>query len=335
MQRPNLQKYFYHTSINFPPQENLSNEMMKQIGQDYLNASGFTQHQFIMFRHHDADHPHLHILVNRIGYDGKVLSDSNDFQRSEKILRDLEIKYNLTKVTPSREVKESAMTKDEWEMMKRTKEPSQKLNLQRIIKKTLEDRPGMTTGEFIRTLESRGVNVLFNQATTGFVSGISYDYGGFPIKGAKLGNDFKWASIKDTINYEQERDRTPIHEANLRTKANRIDSGTGTHNDPGDRAVAQEISKRNGGLFPIPDTAELFHSGHAKSDSATQRPGRPAHDKILWGDRPISEEAKGFPLGSLLDGHTHGDNRYPDHQPDLDTESLRRRRKKKRKGRRL
>lgn len=91
--RPNLQKYFYHTSINFPPGEDLSNEKMKQIGLDYLEANGFTQHQFIMFRHYDADHPHLHILVNRIGYDGSVISDSNDFSRSEKVLRELERKY--------------------------------------------------------------------------------------------------------------------------------------------------------------------------------------------------------------------------------------------------
>ena len=94
--RPNLQKYFYHTSINFPPGEDLPNDKMKQIGLDYLEANGFTQHQFIMFRHYDADHPHLHILVNRIGYDGSVVSDSNDFSRSEKILRELEKKYKLT-----------------------------------------------------------------------------------------------------------------------------------------------------------------------------------------------------------------------------------------------
>src|SRR5690606_11459505 len=74
IQRPNLKKFFYHTSINFPPGEDLPNDNMRQIGLDYLQANGFTQHQYIMFRHYDADHPHLHILVNRIGYDGSVLS---------------------------------------------------------------------------------------------------------------------------------------------------------------------------------------------------------------------------------------------------------------------
>lgn len=94
-QRPNLQKFFYHTSIDFPPGENVSDETMLQIGQDFLQGRGFNQHQYIMFRHHDLDYPQLRILVNRIGYDGTLVSDSFDFARSDMILRLLEKKYHL------------------------------------------------------------------------------------------------------------------------------------------------------------------------------------------------------------------------------------------------
>lgn len=219
VQKPNLQKYFYHTSINFPPEENLSNEVMKRIGHDYLQANGFTQHQFIMFRHFDADHPHLHILVNRIGYDGKVLSDSNDYKRSEQVLRELEIKYNLIKVISSREAKERAMTKDELEMMKRTNAPSAKMKLQTIIKDVLAKGKNLTTEQFIIALERKGVKLQFNQATTGYVSGISYEFQGFIIKGAALGYDFKWPTIKNRIDYGQERDRDVVYKTNLRTKS--------------------------------------------------------------------------------------------------------------------
>jgi hypothetical protein len=270
MQRPNLQKYFYHTSINFPPNEDIANYLMTQIGHDYLEANGFTQHQFIMFRHRDADHPHLHILVNRIGYDGSVLSDSNDFARSEKILRDLEKKYNLTEVISSRQARTRAMTKDELEMMQRTKTPSCKFRLQVIIKDVLTKQPGMTTSQVIHALESRGVHVVFNQATTGFVSGISYEHDGFIVKGAKLGQDFKWTSIKNVINYEQERDRKSIHaclpeprrrqEANIRGKAwLRRDA---VHSDGiGDRKTSRENAERDRSLFSIPDSAKSFHPG--------------------------------------------------------------------------
>ncbi|WP_158827544.1 relaxase/mobilization nuclease domain-containing protein [Mucilaginibacter lacusdianchii] len=216
MLRPNLQKYFYHTSLNFPPNENLGDEQMNIIANEYLNNMGFDQHQYAIFRHYDADHPHLHILVNRIGYDGTVVSDSKDYQRSEKVLRKLEKQYGLTEVISSRQAQERAMTKNELEMMKRTNVPSSKMQLQEIIKDVLRRKPD--AAQFIEALEAKGINVLFNQASTGFVSGISYGYEGIQFKGAHLGNAYKWQAIKNAISYEQERDRTAIYQANVRTR---------------------------------------------------------------------------------------------------------------------
>lgn len=213
-QRPDLKKFFYHTSINFPPNENISNDLMKKIGKEYLEGNGFMMHQYIMFRHRDANHPHLHILVNRIGFDGKVLSDSNDYARSENVLRELEKKYNLTQVLPSKQARQRAMTKDEMEMMKRTDMPSEKLQLQVILKDILKSGQKMTTEEFIKSLKGKGVNVKFNQATTGYVSGISYSYEGFTVTGGKLGQDFKWAAIRDKIDYNQDRDKSLIQQVN-------------------------------------------------------------------------------------------------------------------------
>src|ERR1044071_218344 len=176
MIRPNLQKHFYHTSINFPPSENLSDEKMREIGREYLEESGFIQHQFIMFRHHDAEHPHLHILVSRIGYDGKVTSDSNDFAKCEVILRRLEKKHGLAEVVSSKNAQKRAVTKNELEMVKRTKKPSNKMRMQSIIKDALTSNPKPTCLEFAYRLQRQGVNVLFNQASTRYVSGISYSY---------------------------------------------------------------------------------------------------------------------------------------------------------------
>ncbi len=82
--------------------------------------------------------PHLHLLVNRIGFDGRVVSDSQDYARSERVLRELEIEYQLTRVISSKQALERAMTKNELEMMKRTGKPSTKMKLQVIVKSMLE-----------------------------------------------------------------------------------------------------------------------------------------------------------------------------------------------------
>ncbi len=330
--RPNLQKYFYHTSINFPPSEDLTNERMTQIGKDYLQESGFTQNQYIMFRHHDADHPHLHILVNRINYDGKVLSDSNDFARCEKILRDLEKKYNLTEIISSKQAQERAITKDELEMMKRTNAPSHKITLQVLIKDTIKNKK-LTCSEFIQALEKKGINLLFNQASTGFVSGISYSYEGMIITGAKLGHNYKWASIKNTIDYEQERDRAAIHQANDRTKSSQSITRTGAL-DPERNPIA--LSQSSG----QPSTANHQRENSKQHDRRQPQTGsrgkhvtRSANSKTAQLNKLTSQNSKGLSLATLLDGHAQGNLIDPVNHPDLDVENRLRRRKRKKRRR--
>ncbi len=335
VQRPNLQKYFYHTSINFPPTEVLPNTLMKQIGLEYLHANGFTQHQFIMFRHHDADHPHLHILVNRIGYDGTVLSDSNDFARSEKVLRDLEKKYALTEVTSSKQAHERAMTKDELEMMKRTNTPSHKIALQILIKEVLNTNKKITCSEFIHALESKGITLLFNQATTGYVSGISYSYEGMIISGAKLGNDYKWTTLKNTINYEQERDRSAIHQANDRTRSHQPDARTGSrHPERNPIPVSQGVGENRPAHHKHKNTKHTDRT-HPKTNSRRNQDGRTANSKTNRLNDLASQNSKIFNLATLLDGHRHGNLIEPVNQPDLSADNAVVRRKRKKRKRRI
>lgn len=229
--RPNLQKYFYHTSLNFPPGEILTGEGKKKIALEYLAEMGFSGNQYAIFEHFDAGHPHVHLLVNRIGYDGSVVSDSRDYARSERVLRKLEKKYGLRAVESSRQAQERAVTKNELEMMQRTGQPSAKVKLQVILKDMIADlskiqKPG--TQAFIDAAESKGISLLFNQASTGFVSGISYAYGGMIFKGATLGNVYKWSGIKGVIDYEQERDGARIRQANDRTRTSIEERANGT-----------------------------------------------------------------------------------------------------------
>jgi hypothetical protein len=105
------------------------------------------------FRHHDSNHPHCHILATRNRFDGTVVSDSNNYRRSEKIVRELEKKYNLQTVKSSKLSKLKAPNKDELEMIERTGKPSKKLILQHQVKEALKQ--SATMSEFIRNLEKK------------------------------------------------------------------------------------------------------------------------------------------------------------------------------------
>lgn len=162
--RPNLNRYVYHTSLNFHPDDKVDNDKLLKIAHEYLEGLGFTNNQYFIFRHHDAEHPHLHLLVNRITFDGGVVSDSNNFKHSEKILRSIELRYNLIQVNqfePS-QIKQNqlqmnrlektqlrAATKDELEMVIRTGKPSDKMLLQEKLMLILQ-QPKLSLQDFIR-----------------------------------------------------------------------------------------------------------------------------------------------------------------------------------------
>ena len=260
--RPNLSRYVYHTSLNFSKEENdrLSNEMLVSIAHEYLSALGFTNNQYFIFRHHDAGHPHLHLLVNRICFDGTVVSDSNNYKRSEAVLRRLEYQYNLIPVEQSSYrvieqdngiaikrrsyVADRPPKKDELEMVVRTGRPSDKMVLQEKLKKLL--RNDLTLPGFIIEAERQGIYLLFNQASTGRISGVTYFHGNFKAKGQGLGNRFKWMEILKHINYEQVRDSKAVSKANSRTCAKygqRTVDGNRSHELPGGDAENTGFSR--------------------------------------------------------------------------------------------
>src|SRR5690554_1488341 len=127
---PRLKKNTYHTSLNFAQGEKVSNEKMLAVAGEYMEQMGFGDNPYFIFRHHDSNHPHCHILALRTRFDGSTVSDSNNYKRSEKIIRQLEKEYGLQQVADSRRSAVRAPDRDELEMVQRTGKASRKMVLQ-------------------------------------------------------------------------------------------------------------------------------------------------------------------------------------------------------------
>lgn len=85
-----------HISLNFAPEERLPNERMKEISKAYMQGIGFGEQPYLVYRHHDAGHEHLHIVTTNIQMDGKRISLHNiGKQRSEPTRKAIEKKYGL------------------------------------------------------------------------------------------------------------------------------------------------------------------------------------------------------------------------------------------------
>ena len=96
--RPNVQKAVCHTILSFSANdaERLTDAMMAKIANEYLEKMGYADTQSLIVRHSDRQHPHLHICINRIGNDGKTISDRNEKYCSTRICRELTERYGLT-----------------------------------------------------------------------------------------------------------------------------------------------------------------------------------------------------------------------------------------------
>jgi len=247
--RPNLKRDAYHVSLNFAPTDKLSRQQLNEIGREYLAGMGFIDNAFSIWQHYDSDHLHIHVLASRIKYDGSVVSDSNNYQRSENLCRKLELKYGLEAVKSSNEALDRAPSKDELEMIQRTGKLSDRMLMQERVKEALSKADSAI--DFINRCKENGVYLIFNQSeSTGRISGITYiSVEGFVAKGQKLGNQYKWSNLINKLNYEQSRDRKTIGETNRNTRERfkeLLDQGNRrvkSRNDPASRTSSDRYEE--------------------------------------------------------------------------------------------
>jgi hypothetical protein len=87
-----------HISLNFPNGEYLSVPSIQSIVKDYMTGIGFETQPYLVYRHQDAGHPHIHIVSTNIKKDGDRISLHYLGQnQSEKARKAIEIKFGLTK----------------------------------------------------------------------------------------------------------------------------------------------------------------------------------------------------------------------------------------------
>ncbi|WP_289307678.1 relaxase/mobilization nuclease domain-containing protein, partial [uncultured Phocaeicola sp.] len=135
-------------------------------------------------RHFDKEHPHVHIAFNRIGNDGRTLSDKNDRLRSTRICKELTLKYGLHMADGKEHVKRN-----------RLKEPDRtKYRLYDILK-TEVGRCG-NWDVLVANLNRQGVEVSFkHKGQTDEVQGVVFTMNGYHFNGSKVDRCFSYSKI--------------------------------------------------------------------------------------------------------------------------------------------
>lgn len=104
-------KTVFHCSLNPHPDDKISDEQLVQVAREYMEALGYGNQPYIVFKHSDIAREHIHILSLRVDSRGRKINDKFEKRRSKKITDSLEKKYNLIPSSKVSEKVETAMPK--------------------------------------------------------------------------------------------------------------------------------------------------------------------------------------------------------------------------------
>jgi len=94
----NAKRNCVHISLNFDPSEKHSKEKLMAITDSYMEKIGFGKQPYLVYQHHDAGHPHLHVVSVNIEKDGKRIDLHHlGIRKSEPARKEIEELFGLVK----------------------------------------------------------------------------------------------------------------------------------------------------------------------------------------------------------------------------------------------
>ncbi len=176
-----------HISLDFSVQDKakLSNAFMLKVADDYMTRMGIVNTQFVIARHYDKEHPHIHIVYNRIDNQGKTISGKNDRYRSGKICKEITREYGLYFAKGKENVN-----------VQRLKEPDKtKYEIYNRLKELVPKCKNWSELEY--GLKVDGIMVNYKcRGNTNVVQGISFTKNKLRFNGSKVDRQFSYSKIK-------------------------------------------------------------------------------------------------------------------------------------------
>jgi hypothetical protein len=247
---PEITKPVAHISLDFSIQDRaqLTDKVMVGIALEYLDKMGYQNTQFIIARHHDTDHPHIHLVINRINNDGKRISDKNERFRSTQVCMELTKKYGLYIAKGKDNVKRH-----------RLKEPDKtKYEIYDAIKAVLPKCRNWQ--ELAVELKRQGITTDFRKnGSTDKIQGIYFGKGNYTFNGSQIDCSCSYSKIDFQL-----RQNSREQEISLQTRKQ-----DNSHNQP---SVLDNVSSALGGLFDFqpsgtdydPDEAEFQYQQESR-----------------------------------------------------------------------
>jgi len=188
--RPTKKQACFHAALSFYPGEKPSDELMNQIAKEYLEELGIVNTQYVIIKHTDKAHLHLHILANMIDNEGKPIKDGWIGLRGKKAAQQLTRKYRLIPA----EGKHLDLT--HLEALSQSE-----ANRYRIYQAIADNLPHChSLPDLEKRLIAQGIHTQYKyKGQTQELQGISFKIGKDRFKGSQIDRKFSLGNLQKTL----------------------------------------------------------------------------------------------------------------------------------------
>lgn len=177
-----------HISLNFSAKDRIDEELLQKVTLEYMERIGFGSQPFIVYRHFDTAHPHVHIITSNIDQEGKRIETHNIGKTlSENARVEIEKKYNLVRAEGKRDIGLPFLPVDRAV----TAGTEKKTTITNIITEVMRTYRYSSHGEFKAALAQYGIGfrIIEKQQGRGMLYFIQDDKGmplGVPIRASSI-----------------------------------------------------------------------------------------------------------------------------------------------------
>ena len=204
--RPTIQKFVGHISLSFSPddQEKLDDEKIAEIAKEYMRRMGIVNTQYVIFRHFDQPHPHIHIVYNRVDNDGNGIKGDTSYTKSAAITKALTREYGLT----------FGKGKDKVRRERLKGKDAVKYRLFDNI--TADVKESVTWDELRKLLAAKGISLDFVKDKDGNIRGVTFTDSklGVTFAGSKIDRSLSFANIDrqmyNVVHVDDHQDDEPL-----------------------------------------------------------------------------------------------------------------------------
>lgn len=195
---PELGKAVGHIALSWSThdRENLNPQIMLERAREYLEKMGIQNTQYLVVEHRDRENPHLHIVYNRVNFQGRTISDQLQRRRNAEVCREITERHGYYLAPGKGQVNRQRLKGAD----------KARYELHDAINSALGKARNWQELEAL--LQAKGISIHYKyRSGTDQMQGISFRQGELSFKGSAIDRNFSYNGISRRLELNRQQKR--------------------------------------------------------------------------------------------------------------------------------